>query len=68
MLARQIPGETSLTVVCHSIDVANVLRQKTIVRIVLLGGHYAHNSATFVSDESIAMLRNLRINTPPFWI
>jgi DeoR family deoxyribose operon repressor len=63
MLARQIPGEMSLTVVCHSIDVASVLRQKPNVRIVLLGGHYAHNSATFFSDDSIAMLRNLRINT-----
>jgi DeoR family deoxyribose operon repressor len=63
MLAHQIPGAISLTAVCHSIDVANVLRQKPNVRIVLLGGHYAHNSATFFSDESIAMLRNLRINT-----
>jgi DeoR family deoxyribose operon repressor len=63
MLARQISDEISLTVVCHSIDVANALRQKPNVRIVLLGGHYAHNSATFFSDESIAMLRNLRIDT-----
>ena len=62
MLARQISGEMSLSVVCQSIDVANALRQKPNVRIVLLGGHYAHNSATFFSDESIAMLRNLRID------
>jgi DeoR family deoxyribose operon repressor len=61
-LARLIPVEMHLTVVCYSLNVAEILRRKANVRMILLGGVYAPSSDSFSSDESIETLRRMGIN------
>src|SRR5580704_16398079 len=61
-LARMIPAEMHLTVVCYSLNVAEILRRKPNVRMILLGGVYAASSDSFSSDESIETLRRMGIN------
>lgn len=61
-LARLIPADMRLTVVCYSLNVAEVLRRKTNVRMILLGGEYMPSSDSFASDESVETLRRMGIN------
>jgi DeoR family deoxyribose operon repressor len=61
-LARQIPTEMHLTVVCYSLNVAEILRRKPNVRMILLGGVYVPSSESFASDESVETLRRMGIN------
>ena len=61
-LARLIPAEMHLTVVCYSLNVAEILRRKSNVRMILLGGVYAASSDSFFSEESIETLRRMGIN------
>jgi DeoR family deoxyribose operon repressor len=61
-LARLIPADMHLTVVCYSLNVAEILRRKPNVRMILLGGVYAASSDSFSSDESIETLRRMGIN------
>ena len=51
-----------LTVLCYSLNVAEILRRKANVRMILLGGVYAPSSDSFSSDESIETLRRMGIN------
>jgi DeoR family transcriptional regulator, deoxyribose operon repressor len=60
--ARLIPAEMHLTVVCYSLNVAEILRRKSNVRMILLGGVYAASSDSFSSEESIETLRRMGIN------
>lgn len=61
-LARQIPAGSHITVVCYSLNVAEVLAQRNDVRLILLGGLYHSEAASFSGDESIAALNRLNIN------
>lgn len=61
-LARQIPTDMHLTVVCYSLNVAEILRRKPNVRLILLGGVYVPSSESFASDESVETLRRMGIN------
>lgn len=61
-LARLIPADMHLTVVCYSLNVAEILRRKSNVRMMLLGGVYAASSDSFASDESVATLKRMGIN------
>lgn len=61
-LARQIPADMHLTVVCYSLNVAEILRRKPNVRMILLGGMYVPSSDSFASDESVETLRRMGIN------
>ena len=61
-LARLIPAEMHLTVVCYSLNVAEILRRKPNVRMILLGGVYVPSSDSFASDESVETLRRMGIN------
>ncbi|MDE1180454.1 DeoR/GlpR family DNA-binding transcription regulator [Paraburkholderia sp.] len=61
-LARLIPTEMHLTVVCYSLNVAEILRRKPNVRMILLGGVYMSSSDSFASDESVETLRRMGIN------
>jgi DeoR family transcriptional regulator, deoxyribose operon repressor len=61
-LARLIPAEMHLTVVCYSLNVAEILRRKPNVRMILLGGLYVPSSESFASDESVETLRRMGIN------
>jgi DeoR family deoxyribose operon repressor len=61
-LARLIPADMHLTVVCYSLNVAEILRRKSDVRMILLGGVYAPSSDSFSSEESIETLKRMGIN------
>ena len=61
-LARLIPAEMHLTVVCYSLNVAEILRRKPNVRLILLGGVYVPASDSFTSDESVSTLKRMGIN------
>jgi DeoR family transcriptional regulator, deoxyribose operon repressor len=61
-LARLIPAETNVTVVCYSLNVAEILRRKPNVRMILLGGVYVPSSDSFSGEESIEVLRRMGIN------
>jgi DeoR family deoxyribose operon repressor len=61
-LARQIPADMHLTVVCYSLNVAEILRRRPNVRMILLGGVYIPSSDSFASDESVETLRRMGIN------
>ncbi|MEC5406857.1 DeoR/GlpR family DNA-binding transcription regulator [Paraburkholderia sp. MPAMCS5] len=61
-LARLIPAELQVTVVCYSLNVAEVLRRKPNVRMILLGGVYVPSSDSFAGEESLDMLRRMGIN------
>jgi len=61
-LARMIPAERHVTVVCYSLNVAEILRRKPNVRMILLGGVYVPSSDSFSGDESIDVLRRMGIN------
>ncbi|MGU7773336.1 DeoR/GlpR family DNA-binding transcription regulator [Burkholderia sp. MR1-5-21] len=61
-LARLIPADLHVTVVCYSLNVAEILRRKPNVRMILLGGVYVPSSDSFSGDESLDMLRRMGIN------
>jgi DeoR family deoxyribose operon repressor len=61
-LARLIPVERHVTVVCYSLNVAEILRRKPNVRMILLGGVYVPSSDSFAGEESLEMLRRMGIN------
>ncbi|MDQ7976409.1 DeoR/GlpR family DNA-binding transcription regulator [Paraburkholderia sp. SARCC-3016] len=61
-LARLIPAEMNVTVVCYSLNVAEILRRKPNVRMILLGGVYVPSSDSFSGEESIEVLRRMGIN------
>jgi DeoR family deoxyribose operon repressor len=61
-LVRQIPADMHLTVVCYSLNVAEILRRRPNVRMILLGGVYVPSSDSFASDESVETLRRMGIN------
>ncbi|TDN63295.1 DeoR/GlpR family DNA-binding transcription regulator [Paraburkholderia sp. BL10I2N1] len=61
-LARLIPADMHLTVVCYSLNVAEVLRRKPNVRMILLGGVYMPSSDSFANEDSVETLRRMGIN------
>lgn len=61
-LARQIPANSHITVVCYSLNVAEVLAPRHDVRLIVLGGLYHAEAASFSGDESIEALRRININ------
>lgn len=61
-LVRRIPESMRLTVVCYSLEVAALLASRPRVRLILLGGLYHPSSASFASDESLALLAKVGIN------
>jgi DeoR family transcriptional regulator, deoxyribose operon repressor len=61
-LARLIPADYHITVVCYSLNIAEILRRMPNVRMILLGGVYVPSSDSFTGDESLEMLRRMGIN------
>ncbi|MGN6234172.1 MAG: DeoR/GlpR family DNA-binding transcription regulator [Trinickia sp.] len=61
-LARLIPADVQITVVCYSLNIAEILRRMSNVRMILLGGVYVPSSDSFTGDESLDMLRRMGIN------
>ncbi|POR54784.1 DeoR family transcriptional regulator [Paraburkholderia eburnea] len=61
-LARLIRADLHVTVVCYSLNVAEILRRKPNVRMILLGGLYVSASDSFSADETLDILRRMGIN------
>jgi DeoR family deoxyribose operon repressor len=61
-LAQRIPDDLHVTVVCYSLNIADILRRKPNVRMILLGGIYVPSSDSFAGDESVDMLKRMGIN------
>jgi DeoR family deoxyribose operon repressor len=60
--AESLPAELSLSVVCYSLNIANILSRRPQTQVMLLGGLFHASSATFFSDEGLAYLERLGIN------
>jgi DeoR family transcriptional regulator, deoxyribose operon repressor len=61
-LARLIPNDWHVTVVCYSLNVAEILRRKPNVRMILLGGVYMPSSDSFSGEDGIDVLHRMGIN------
>lgn len=52
-LARLLPNDLPLTVICYSLNVANWLSKKPKVQMILLGGQYQPESMSFASVDGV---------------
>ena len=60
-IARGVQGVRA-TVICYSLNVAEILCRNTAVRVILLGGLWHPSSASFSSDENLDLIGKLGIN------
>lgn len=60
-LATHLPSDKNLTVICYSLNIAEILCRKQQVRVVLLGGLYHPESETFAGDEALKVLEKIGI-------
>ena len=61
-LATRIARGVRATVICYSLNVADILCRNTDLRVILLGGLWHPSSASFSSDESLNLIGKLGIN------
>jgi DeoR family transcriptional regulator, deoxyribose operon repressor len=61
-LANLVPTNLNVTVVCYSLNIAQIVSRKADVRLILLGGTYHPSSATFSGREGLEALSNIGIN------
>ncbi|MGN1346921.1 MAG: DeoR/GlpR family DNA-binding transcription regulator [Eubacteriales bacterium] len=61
IMAMEIPTELSLTAVVNSISIAEGLRHKPKVRVVVTGGEM-HENGNFYDDFTLAMLRRIKFD------
>lgn len=52
-LARLLPNDMPLTVICYSLNVANWLAKKPKVQMILLGGQFQPESMSFASVDGV---------------
>ncbi|MBX3584661.1 MAG: DeoR/GlpR transcriptional regulator [Rhizobiaceae bacterium] len=61
-LAAMIPQELSLTAICYSLNVADILSRRQNTRLILLGGMFHPGAASFSGDVALQELNRLNIN------
>ncbi|MFQ0812424.1 DeoR family transcriptional regulator [Brucella anthropi] len=61
-LAHRIPQNQHVTVVCYALNIAEILSQRGDVRLIVLGGLYHPEAASFSGDEGIEVLKRVNIN------
>ncbi len=61
-LARLVPENKSVTVVCYSLNIADILSMRDDVRLIVLGGLFHRSAASFSGEEGIEALKKLNIN------
>jgi len=61
-LANLVPSDADVTVVCYSLNIAQIVSHKPKVRLVLLGGAYHPSSATFSSQQALDALGAIGVN------
>lgn len=60
-LARHIPADKRLTVVCYALNIADILCRNPGIRVILQGGRFHSSSATFFDEEALRTLDRLHI-------
>ncbi|KAB8045265.1 DeoR/GlpR family DNA-binding transcription regulator [Janthinobacterium aquaticum] len=60
--AAALPPDIALTVVCYSMNVADIIGKRANTQLILLGGLYQPSSLTFYSEESVQYLGRLGVN------
>lgn len=60
--AAALPPEFNLSVVCYSMNIAEIFSKRPNTQLMLLGGLYQPSSATFYSQEAIDYLGTLGVN------
>ncbi|MGD0187624.1 MAG: DeoR family transcriptional regulator [Roseiarcus sp.] len=61
-LANLLPIDLDITVVCYSLNIAQIVSRKANVRMILLGGAYHPSSATFSGREGLDTLSAIGVN------
>ncbi len=61
-LAARIARSARATVICYSLNVAEILSHSADLRVILLGGLWHPASASFSSDENLELVRKIGIN------
>lgn len=61
-LAALIPHEMRLTVVCYSLNVAEILSHRKATRLILLGGLFHPAAASFSGEAALEELKRVNIN------
>ena len=61
-LAALIPAEMRLTVVCYSLNVAEILSRRQNTRLILLGGLFHPAAASFSGETALEQLQRISIN------
>ncbi len=62
-LAQLIPGDFPLTVVCYSLNTAEILKNKPALRLIVLGGTYMRSSDSFSGQEALNALDQISFDT-----
>lgn len=62
-LARQLPADSDITVVTHSLPVMAALSDRTGATLIGLGGLYHPSTQTFTGPDTIAAISRLRVHT-----
>lgn len=60
--AAALPRDIALSVVCYSMNIADIICKRPNTQMILLGGVYQPSSATFYSEESVQYLGRLGVN------
>ncbi len=61
-LAAMIPQDLRLTAVCYSLNIADILSRRQNTRLILLGGLFHPEAASFSGDVALQELQRLSIN------
>ncbi|MBV16261.1 MAG: DeoR family transcriptional regulator [Thalassospira sp.] len=62
-LASLLPTNNDITVICYSMNVAEIVCKKPGTRVIMLGGLYEVSSASFSGPAALETLRGMAINT-----
>lgn len=60
-LAKNLYKIKPLTVICYSINIADIVCRLPDLKVIVLGGEYHSSSASFGSDESLELLSKMGI-------
>ncbi|MDR1828150.1 MAG: DeoR/GlpR family DNA-binding transcription regulator [Methylobacteriaceae bacterium] len=61
-LAGILPENMNLTIVCYSLNIAEIVCRKIKARVLLLGGIYEPGSETFAGEGSLSLLEQIGIS------
>lgn len=61
-LAAAIPRDLRLTAICYSLNIAEILSRRENTRLILLGGVFHPEAASFSGEAALAELKRININ------